>query len=291
METRIQEYAAYLRKRGYKPNTVEAYLRDLRHFTTFLADEGINAVMPTRVTKTAVMAFTLRLRQEKRSAATTARMLSSVRGFFTFLQETGYVQRNPASEVRLPPAEREMAEVLTVAEINALLACADEPTPLGMRNRAMLELFYGSGLRVSELTALKVSDVNLRTGVVQGETRRLPVSAAAAQAVAAYLAGARETLLCGNSSDALFVNRSGEPLSRQGCWKLVRECARKAGITTVVTPQTLRNTLAAHWVENGADASAVRALLGMTGVSAAVPTAEMLAQTHPRRVVASEANA
>ena len=292
MDHYITEYGAYMRdRRGYKPNTAQAYMRDLAQFAAFLETEGLPLTQPARITKTAVMAFTLHLQKQNKSAATITRMLSAVRTFFGYMADNGHIRRNPAAEVRAPQINRTHTTALTLAQVQALLRQTEGQSPLAMRDRAMLEVLYGSGLHVSELVALTVNDIDLPIGIVRGGSaarpRVMPLSAPAASALTAYLHHARPALLGATETDVLFTNRNGAALTRQGCWKMIRTCAKRAGLTVAVTPQLLRFSLAAHLVDNGADAAAVRELLGLSGGAAAFSSAsgiDMLRKAHPRNL-------
>ena len=286
MERYIDEYIAHIHKqKKYKPNTAEAYARDLRQFAAFLAQEGIDAAQPARVTKTAVMAYAMHVQREGKSAATVIRMLSAIRTFFGYLIANGHLRSNPAAEVDAPkPMRAVVPNVLTTAQIDALIAQTAGDAPLAVRDCAMLEVLYGSALHVSELVALECTDVDLERRVVRAGARVMPLSKAAVVALQRYLA-VRSALAGGEQTTALFLKRNGQMMTRQGCWKMIRARAVKAGIQETVTPRQLRGSLAAHLVANGVDASAVQTMLGM---SAAIPGyadvrgIDVLRRAHPR---------
>ena len=292
MDELLAAYAAYMEnKRGYSANTTEAYRRDLRQFAAFLENEGINTAQLARVTKTSVMAFTLSLRRAGKSEASVVRAVSAVRTFFNWLIMNGYVRVNPAAELeaRHVPVRRGAAEgILTEAQVDSLMAQAAGGSPLDLRDRAMLELLYGAGLHVSELLTLTPADVDLHARLVRfgkNGRRMMPLGAAATDALRRYMDEGRHVLVREGKAASLFVGRGGESLTRQGCWKMIRARAQAAGIAEAVTPRLLRSTLAAHLVANGADALAVRELLGLTGAvtdAAGAPGLDMLRRAHPR---------
>ena len=291
MDELLTAYAVYMQeKRGYSTNTVSSYLRDLRQFRTFLEAEGIDTMQFTRVTKTSVMAFTLSLRRAGKSSASISRAISAVRSFFGWLIANGHVRVNPAAELESPtvPKQRDANEALTTEQVSNLLAQTAGDTPLALRDRAMLEVLYGAGLHVSELIALNPADVDLHARVVRygkNGRRMMPLGMPAAEALRQYMETGRLALAKDGQAECLFLNRGGEAMSRQGCWKMIRARAKAAGIEETVTPRLLRGSLAAHLVDNGADAVAVRELLGLTGAipgTTGMAGLEMLRRAHPR---------
>ena len=292
MEELLAAYAVYMKeKRGYSVNTAESYLRDLRQFAAFLTTEGIDTAQLSRVTKTSVMAFALSLRRAGKSEASVTRAVSAVRTFFNWLITNGHVRVNPAAELeaRPVPVRKDTGTILTPEQVDSLMAQVAGDSPLALRDRAMLEVLYGSGLHVSELIALTRADVDLRAQIVRtgkNGRRLMPLGMAAVEAVRLYMEKGR-TVLAGDSGEAesLFLNRSGTAMSRQGCWKMIRARALAAGIMETVTPRLLRGSLAAHLVVNGADALAVREMLGLSGAiqgSSGASGLDMLRRAHPR---------
>jgi len=275
--------------RGLSENTVASYRADLAAFAQFLQEMGTRL---HSVTADDILAYLLYRQSQGVGPRSLARHLSALRGFFTFLQTT-QGERNPAQLVDSPRLPRTLPQVLSQENVAALLAAPDATTPLGMRDRAMLETLYAAGLRVSEVIGLRLHDVDLQAGLLRvwgkGSAERLaPMHHVAAFHVDQYIRLFRPHLR--PQVDRVFVNRFGKALSRQGVWKLVRGYAQAAGITTPLSPHTLRHSFATHLLEAGADLRTVQILLGHADISATtiythVQTARLRAlhQTHHPR--------
>ena len=266
LDALVDEYLmAVAAARSASPHTREAYARDLRRYLEFLDGEGlrdVTAIQPAHLT-----AFLARLRTSGLAEPSAARALSAVRGLHRFLLATGRAAEDPAELVRRPRAPRRLPGVLSLAQVESLLAVPDTRRPLGLRNRAMLELLYATGLRVSELTGLPLGAVNLTAGFVRAvgkgdKERVVPVGREALRWLREYLGRGRPPLLKGRESPALFVGRRGRPLTRQAFWALLKRCARASGIGRAVSPHTLRHSFATHLLERGADLRAVQMMLG-----------------------------
>jgi integrase/recombinase XerD len=266
LDALVDEYlTAVAAARGASPHTREAYARDLRRYLEFLEGEGLRdlgAIQAAHLT-----AFRARLRAAGLAEPSAARALSAVRGLHRFLLATGRAAEDPAELIRRPRALRRLPGVLSLAQVERLLAVPDTDRPLGLRDRAMLELLYATGLRVSELTGLPLGAVNLTAGFVRavgkGDRERVvPVGREALRRLRAYLGRGRPALLKGRESPALFVGRRGRPLTRQAFWALLKRCARACGIGRAVSPHTLRHSFATHLLERGADLRAVQMMLG-----------------------------
>jgi integrase/recombinase XerD len=267
----VQAFLSYaLSERALAPRSVDAYRRDLTDFAAAMARRGVTA--PERVARTAITAYLLVLRRAGRSAATVKRRTAAIRAFYHFLLREGQADRDPTMDLAAPKLPQRLPHVLTVDDVDRLLAAPDAATADGARDRALLELLYASGLRVSEAVGLQLGDVDLVAELVRtvgkGNRERLvPVGTQAVRALRAYLGSARPRLVGRRPTQALFVNRRGGALSRQWCWKLVRRYARRAGIARPLTPHVLRHSFATHLLERGADLRAVQEMLGHASIS------------------------
>jgi integrase/recombinase XerD len=302
MEPCLDAFIAYLRaERGLSGNTVDAYGADLREYLAFLARRGRAA--PQQVTPEDVAAHVGAL-ASRLSARSISRHLSALRSFHAFLKREGLAPLDPSREVDRPRIRRKLPAYLTRAEVEALLAAPPAATAEGQRDRAMLELLYACGLRVSELVKLSVNDVNLQEGFAiafgKGRKERLvPMGSAAASQLGAYLAGPRGDLLHGRQARALFVTRRARPFTRQGFWKLIRRYGLAAGLRKRISPHTLRHSFATHLTEGGADLRAVQVMLGhadlsTTQIYAHVDRARLVTRydaCHPRDGAASATDA
>lgn len=293
MEQTIQAFMSYLHNiKKVSENTEESYRRDLERLQSFLAESGVTEV--ARITSTDLNALILSLEKKGFSAATVSRMIATIKSFYHYLLREHLVEEDAAEGLKAPRVERKMPEILTVEEVDRLLAQPDTETAKGLRDKAMLELLYATGLRVSEMISLQLADVNLKMGFVVcrdgNKERAIPFGNQARRALLKYLEQARDTMLRCEEDTTLFVNRSGSPMSRQGLWKLVKSYAAKADISTEITPHTLRHSFAAHLVENGADLRSVQEMLGHSDISSTQIYAdrnrnrlrEVYQKTHPR---------
>ena len=252
-------------EKGLARNTLEAYSRDLNAYLVFLEEEGIVSLSET--TTLTVMAFIQRLKKRGLSTRSTTRALVALRGLYRYLAQEGYLEANPLEDMELPRLSPTLPHVLTVPDIERLLAQPDVENPRGIRDGAMLELLYATGMRVSELVELPTSGPNLEVGFVtvrgKGNKERIvPIGEVAMDRVRTYLEQGRPAMLKGRESPYLFVNNRGGGLSRQGFWKILRKYSLKAGITKHITPHTLRHSFATHLLERGADLRFIQAMLG-----------------------------
>jgi integrase/recombinase XerD len=294
MEGLLDAFIAFIRaERGLSGKTVDAYAADLTVYFEDLRARGIHDV--TRVTKEDVVEHLRRLGQRGLSRRSQARHLAAVRGFHRFLIAEKLAEKDPTEDMDTPRSERKLPSFLTLEEVEQLLAAPDERSTEGLRDKAMLELLYATGLRVSELCGLGINDVQLGAGylVARGKgskERVVPIGSKAVEKVQEYLAGARQQLLKQSDSRALFVTRRGGAFTRMGFWKLLRRYALKAGIRKQLSPHKLRHSFATHLVERGADLRAVQAMLGhadlaTTQIYTHVNSARLRAvydQHHPR---------
>lgn len=250
-------------------NTRESYLRDTMNFLEFLSEKG---VFPVDAEEHHIQEYVDHLHDLQRSPTTISRNLASVRCFYKFLIFRGLLDHSPAKNIKLEKAEKKLPQVLSGQEIELLLAQPNITEPKGCRDKAMLELLYATGIRVSELIALDTQDINLSAGFVRcrgrNKERVVPLYKAAVRALAAYVSDVRPQLLEDPAEPALFVNMNGERMSRQGFWKIVKCYQEKAGIVKDITPHTLRHSFAAHLLENGADLKSIQEMLGHADISA-----------------------
>jgi integrase/recombinase XerD len=271
LEPALDLFLAHVRvEKGLAANSVEAYGRDLRRYVDHLDRMGVGAW--ERVGRTDIQAHLAELVREGLSARSQARALSAIRSLHALLFSERLAPLDATDEIDSPRAGRRLPQLLSHDEIAGLLAAPDQRTATGRRDRAMLELLYATGLRVSELVSLGLNDVNLETRVLvargKGNKERIvPIGAPAAEAVKAYLAGARERLLRTRRSKDLFVTPRGGRMTRQGFAKLLGRHARAAGIRRRISPHKLRHSFATHLLEGGADLRAVQEMLGHADVS------------------------
>lgn len=267
---RFSDYLSF--ERGLSPRTLDAYGRDTERLETFLATRGVRD--PGAASPIDLREFTYHLRDQGLAPTSIRRTLSAVRTYFGFLLAEGLIDADPSEQLEPPKTWRRLPNVLTRAEVERLLESPDPGHRLYWRDRAMLELAYASGVRVSELTRLKVRDVDLEDGFAtvygKGSKERLvPVGGAAIRAITTYLRELRGRLEggSGKGEGVLFLNARGGPLTRMGVWKILRKHVEGAGITRKVTPHTLRHTFATHLLEGGADLAAVQEMLGHADIS------------------------
>lgn len=261
----LNHYLEYLSGVRHSPvNTIQAYRRDLEKFFGFADIRGVDNF--TVLTAEDVEQYKLYLASTGLSASSVSRSLSALRGLFQYLIAIGQMQSNPARSVHNDKAAKKELNVLTSAEVETLLAQPDTGDVKGLRDKAMLELLYATGIKVSELIGLNLSDVNLplsfvRCGGMTNE-RIIPLYPVALHALEGYLNRSRPLLTAGNAETALFVNISGERMTRQGFWKILKGYVEDANITKAITPHTLRHSFAAHLLENGADIHEIQEILG-----------------------------
>lgn len=265
MTTEIKGFAVYLRDvKKTSKNTEISYQRDLMQLAAYLEGKGITEV--TKVTRTSLNSYILFLEKEGKATTTISRELASIKAFFSYLFRVELIRRDPSELLKAPKIEKKPPVILSVNEVNALLGQPGTVTVKELRDKAMLELLYATGIRVSELIGLELEDLNLQVGYITcrdgTKERMVPFGKNANQALAVYLEKAREGLLKGKESMCLFTNCSGKAMSRQGFWKIIKYYGEKAGIQADITPHTLRHSFAAHLIRGGADVHAVQAMLG-----------------------------
>jgi integrase/recombinase XerD len=253
-------------------NTMAAYNRDVLEFSKFLSEKtGTNL---KEASNTDIVAYFLKLKSSGKSAATVNRKTASLRAFYNYLLELSFISENPTANIKSPKITRKEPEYLTIEEVDKLLTLPDNSIK-GIRDKAILELLYATGIRVSEITEANLEDVNLRMGFVTctgdfGKARIVPMGRPARAAMEEYIFEARPKLVKTKQDEnqALFVNYLGDRITRQGLWKLLKEYAKQTGIDNKLTPQTLRNSFAVHMIQNGADLKSLQELLGHEDITA-----------------------
>lgn len=271
MEQLLDQFLHYLIvEKGLSKNTIEAYSHGLTRFLSHLREQGVQEIQEAG--KFHIRGFLLALRRKNLNTKSIVRDLVAIRTFFRFLIQEGILESNPVEELESPKVARTLPEILTLKEIEQILEQPNLQTPLGIRDRAMLEMLYATGMRVSELTRLPTHQVNLEGGYVlvygKGSKERIiPLGSEAMKWVTAYLKTARRILSKGKESPFLFVNRSGKGMTRQRFWKSLKEYAQRAGLRKRITPHLLRHSFASHLLERGADLRSVQMMLGHVDIS------------------------
>ena len=285
-------YETYLKERKKSsPNTLSSYLRDIRQYLAWLEEEGL---VPEQAVQGDVERYIRSLTGRGKSPATVTRCLASLKSFYTYLLAEGAVEVNPARGQTSAKVERKLPRILTAKEVELFLEQPDRSDPKGCRDKAMLELLYATGIRVSELIGLDLDHVNLSAGFIRcaghGKERIIPLYPAAVKALQDYIEHVRPQVIERPDEKALFVNMNGERMSRQGFWKIIKHYQDKAGIQKDITPHTLRHSFAAHLLENGADLRSIQEMLGHADISSTQIYAQLVNQklkdvynkAHPR---------
>lgn len=272
MKDHLNRFIQYLRmERGLSANTLSSYERDVNQFILYV--EAIGLTELTAVQRHHISRYMLHLKEQGRKAATLSRHIVSVRAFFHYLVTEGLIVNNPSIYMEAPKQEKKQPNILSVAATSTLLETPNCASATGKRDKAMLELIYATGIRVSELVSLNMEHINMQMGFVQCigtglRERIVPFGRLAADALTDYLQTGRDELLTLRESEsALFLNHLGTRLTRQGFWKTIKKYAKEAGIEEEITPHTLRHSVAAHLLDNGADIRSVQELLGHADIS------------------------
>ena len=289
----IAEYGQYLKlERHASDNTVASYVLDVTQFSRYLAE--IEGVELPQCGEEHIERYMNHISGKGKSAASAARCVASLKSFYSYLMDRGLVGTNPAKNTSPVRAERKIPQILTGKEVELFLEQPQCVDPKGYRDHAMLELLYATGIRVSELIGLDVEDVNLSAGFIRcvsrGKERIIPLYATAIKALTDYIRDIRPQMILHPREPALFVNMSGERMSRQGFWKIIKFYQEKARIDKDITPHTLRHSFAAHLLENGADLRSIQEMLGHADISSTQIYSHMIKQklqdvyhkTHPR---------
>lgn len=271
MDREIKEFLNFLAiERGLAGNTVMSYKSDLQFFKDFCSKRGFD---PLGVDgRPAVAAFLMQMKREGRSPATIARRLAALKSIYKFLIQEGRIAIDPTENLESPKKAQKLPRVLTTGEVDRLLAQPRISTPAGLRDKAMLELLYATGIRVTELVSLEKGDINLAEGYIKcfgkgSKERIVPIGQMAVYYLEAYILRARAKLMGERHTSHIFLNRSGGKLTRQGFWKIIKKYTTRSGIKKDITPHTLRHSFATHLLENGADLRAVQELLGHSDIS------------------------
>lgn len=294
MERILKDFINYLSvEKGLADNTLDSYQRDLKKYLQFLKKQGINNFNNT--SRKIISQFLLEQKEKGLAPSTLTRNLASIRSFYNFLLKEQLIQDNPAAELESPKSEKKLPRVLSFKDMELLLEQPETGEIIGMRDKAMLELLYATGIRVSELVSLSVNDINIKMGFLRcdgkgSKERMIPLGSMAIKSLQDYLQHARNKLLKQKDEKALFINQHGKRLTRQGFWKILKKYALKAGISTEITPHTLRHSFATHLLENGADLRSVQEMLGHADISTTQiytqitrrKIKEIYDQTHPR---------
>ena len=280
MRDEIQEFMTYLREdKKSSANTEASYRRDLQKAAAYFAEQEITDVR--QITATNIRSYLLYLEKRQFASSTVSRNVASLHAFFHYLFRVRKIEEDPSEQLHPPKVEKKAPVILSVDQLDRLMNQPREDTTKGMRDRAMLELLYATGIRVSELISLKVTDVNLPLAYISSPShdRMIPFGDTARQSLQRYLGVARPALI-GDNCEYLFPNCQGHPMSRQGFWKLLKGYAEDAGIREDITPHTLHHSFAAHLIENGADIHTVQQMLGHSDIS----TTQMYVQMHVQRM-------
>lgn len=294
VDTYVDEFINYLAvERGLAQNTLESYARDIRQLSQYLIQNDLGALHET--SRGAIMHYLSAMKSQGRAMSSISRNLAAIKAFYQYLMRERYISKDPAASMEAPKLEKRLPKVLTVTEIDKLLKQPAPVSPAGIRDRAMLELLYATGIRVSELISLTISDVNLELGYIKcygkgSKERIVPLGSIAAKWVNNYLEKGRPRLIKSPGVQTLFVNQHGRKLTRQGFWKIIKRHAYEAHIQKDITPHTLRHSFATHLLENGADLRSVQEMLGHADISTTQiythvtnkHLQEVYEKTHPR---------
>lgn len=276
--------------KSLSPNTIESYSRDLQQFLEYLKNQNLDY---RKVKRTNIISYILYLQKEGKATSSILRSLATLRAFYKQNIIKGVMEQDPTIDIEAPKVEKKLPEILTIDEVETLLAMPNEGEPKGARDKAMLEILYATGIRVTELINLNIDDVNLLLGYVKcngSKERIVPIGKLAIEALTNYVEKYRYTFLKNEKEVALFLNHRGERLTRQGFWKVIKYYAKLANIQKEITPHTLRHSFAAHLIENGADLRSVQQMLGHSDISTTQVYAELLKnkisdvykKSHPR---------
>lgn len=257
-------------EKGLSENTLESYGRDLKKFLLFIESRGITSAREIRYGD--ILDFMTHSREEGLGATSIVRSMVSVKQFFKYLLSEKVLSEDPTAHIKTPKMKKAIPGVISLGDVESILGAPDESTPEGLRDAAMLEILYATGIRVSELIGLKLNDVNFELGfvVVYGKgskERVVPIGDKARDKLLLYLRDSRPALLKGRESKALFVTRRGAGMTRQGFWKIIKAQALKAGVTKKISPHTLRHSFATHLLERGADLRTIQIMLGHSDIS------------------------
>ena len=269
-ERMMSEYVEYIRdEKKLTQNTLEAYIRDIKLFQEYLLENKIDGFKNTN--KTIIITYLMDLQKTGRATSTISRNLASIRCFFQYLLNNNIIKEDPTLNLKSPKAEKKIPSVLTMQEVNLFLSQPNLKDLKGSRDKAMLELLYATGLKVSEIVALNIGEIDLESATLcikdtQDNQRVIPVGSMAIESLNHYIKTYREDQE-DNSEAPLFINYSGNRLTRQGFWKIMKQYTKRSNIDKIITPHTLRHSFAVHLIENGADLKTVQEILGHSDLS------------------------
>ncbi len=283
MQNEINAFISYLHNvKKTSTNTELSYQRDLKKLKVYLEEKGVTDIK--RITQKNLEDYVSYMKQEQFKPATVSRNIASIKAWFHYMFKEHLVNEDISESLKSPKIEKKIPEIMTMSEVDTLLEQPSGNNPKELRDKAMLELLYATGIRVTELITLKLKDLNLQMDYIvckdEHKVRRIPFGTKARTALIQYLEQSRDAMIASENSDVLFVNCSGQAMSRQGFWKLIKYYSKKAGITADITPHTLRHSFAAHLVENGADLRSVQEMLGHSDIS----TTQMYANMNHNRL-------
>lgn len=271
MDSNIVKFNSYLElEKELSQNTIESYIRDLRQFNAYLKENQLSNILD--VNKTLIITYLMKLQKSGKSVSTVSRNIASLRSFYQFLLNEGLIKKDPTINLQSPKQEKRLPSILTPKEVEILLDQPDLNTSKGIRDRAMLELLYASGIRVTELISLDLENVNLPMSYIlcskdSTNERVIPIGKMAVDILKLYIEEHRSKFSRNSDERSLFLNYHGKRLTRQGFWKIVRGYTKKANINKNITPHTLRHSFAAHLLQNGADLKSVQEMLGHADIS------------------------
>jgi len=278
----IHAYENYLTKvKQASENTVSSYIRDIRQYVQWLQQDGIADVL--NASQVNIAEYLKYLQTQGKSPATVSRTLASLKNFYAYVVATGFLEESPVNaDIHVDRGEKKLPQILSGKEVELLLAQPSAMDSKGIRDKAMLEVMYATGIRVTELIDLDVEDVNLELGIIKcgnsKKSRAIPLYPAALRALAAYLRDVRMLMVSDPTEKALFVNVGGSRMSRQGFWKILKFYQTKANIEKDITPHTLRHSFAVHLLENGADLGSLQELMGHSDISSTQMYTHMINQ-------------
>ena len=276
----LNAYENYLTKvKQASANTVFSYMRDIRQFSGWLQLASETEIADA--TQVNISDYLTHLQEDGRSGATISRSLASLKNFYSYMVSSGFLEQSPVpADIRVERGEKKLPQILSGREVELLLAQPSAIDPKGIRDKAMLEVMYATGIRVTELIDLNVEDVNLELGIIKctsaKKTRAIPLYPAAQKALYRYLAEYRSAMVANPAESALFINMGGSRMSRQGFWKILKSYQNSAHIDKEITPHTLRHSFAVHLLENGADLGSVQELMGHSDISSTQMYTQMI---------------
>ena len=276
----IAAYEKYLTKvKQASANTIASYMRDMRQFSNWLESQGVDVVDATQLN---ISDYLSHMESDGRSGATISRSLASLKNFYSYVVSSGFLEKTPVVDIHIDRGEKKIPQILTGREIELLLAQPAAIDPKGIRDKAMLEVMYATGIRVTELIQLDMEDVNLELGTIRcsgtRKSRSIPLYPGALKALSHYMNDIRRTMIADPRERALFVNISGVRMSRQGFWKILKHYQDTAHIEKEITPHTLRHSFAVHLLENGADLGSLQELMGHSDISSTQMYTHMINQ-------------